>query len=562
MNESYARKSRLALLMSGAALSAGCTEYGYIEEVNRDVFEQVRRNTVDVLLVVDNSCSMVDEQDKLAANFDNFIEAFEGIDVDWHMAAVTTDMADAEQSGHLLGGGDEVLLVDAEGRTLDRVAWTRDWAVSPGAALQLDAGVVTAIGNDARQAWCLATTPFGAGDFGTPGAANAACGGASAPPDSGDSGATDGVDGTDDGADDGTDGADGTDGGTPTDRAPRVDEVLFTELLINPNASDDVTGEWVELWNRSADDLSLDGCSVRDSGRNAYAFPDGTTLAAGARLVVGRSTDRALNGDAPVDLAAGADLTLANAELFLTSSTENAADQFGELVSVGAGGVGIEMGLAAARAALSEPLLSGDNAGFLRDDANLSLIFISDENDFSPAPVNEYLRFFMDLKGDEAYRYPGIVTISAVVGTDVPAYDGQPSCESEDGYASFGVRYVDLASRTGGVLESICDEDFAPIASELGLLASGLELEFVLSKPANEETLVVKLYDDQTEESFIRDLVRDEEWTYVATRNAIRFEPDQVPASETVVVVEYEVLASSATRDDETDDETADGAAR
>lgn len=541
------RASRLLLLAAASGLS-GCTEYEFIEDVNRDVFEQVRRNTVDVLLVVDNSCSMVDEQDKLAANFDNFIAAFDGIDVDWQMGAVTTDMSDDEQSGHLLGGGDEVILVDAEGRTLDRLAWTRDWAIAAGVSLQLDPSVTTAIGNDDRSKWCLSEPAFGDGDKGTPGVENPSCSGVSGPPDSGDSGAAD------DGSD-GSDGSDGGDGGSDEARAPRVDELLITELLINPQASRDDQGEWVEITNLSGETLSLTGARLRDAGRNDYAFPDGTTIAPGQRLVVGRSTDTADNGGAPIDLATGNALTLANAELFLTSDTENPEDQFAEMVSVGAGGVGIEMGLAGAHAALSEPLRSGANAGFLRDDANLSIIFISDENDFSPEPVDDYLRFFFDLKGDEAYRYPGIVTMSAVVGKDVPAYDGQPSCESEDGSASFGVRYVDLASRTGGVLESICDEDFAPIASELGLLASGLELEFTLSEPANEDTLVVKLYESQSEDSFIRDLVREEEWTYVASRNAIRFEPDQVPPSETVIVAEYEVLASSATRDEDTPDD-------
>ena len=131
----------------------------------------------------------------------------------------------------------------------------------------------------------------------------------------------------------------------------------------------------------------------------------------------------------------------------------------------------------------------------------------------------------------------------------MPAYDGQPSCESQDGSASFGVRYVDLASRTGGVLESICDEDFAPIASEVGLLASGLDLEFAL-RAGRRGLPVVKLYESQDEESFIRDLVRDE-YSFVATRNSILFAPDQVPPSETVIVAEYKVLGSGASRTEE-----------
>lgn len=517
----------LPLLSVALPLSA-CSEYEFIEEKNRDVFEQVRKNTVDVLLVVDNSCSMIDEQEKLAASFDTFISAFDGVDVDWQIGAVTTDMADIDQSGRLLGGDDEVVLLSAEGRTLDQVAWNRNWAVGEGAALQLDRRVVTASGNDDRQAWCFATDEYGDGDLGTPGASNNDCvsysGGDPDPAE-----------------------------GSGELRTPVVNDLLITELMINPSAVPDAQGEWVEITNTSLDEIDLSGCQLTDSSdnetsRGVFAFPSGTTLGPQATLVVGRAESD--NGGVPVDLAAGSELVLANSDLFLTPQTEDPAEQFAELVSVGAGGVGIEMGLEAARTALSPELVEGDNAGFLRDDANLSLIFVSDENDYSPAPVDEYLRFFNDLKGQEAYRYPGLVTISAVAGVDQPEYEGQPSCESDGGFAFFGLRYLDLASRTGGAAESICDDDFGPIAAELGLLASGLELEFVLSEPANEETLVVKLYEDQSDESYIRDLEKDVEWTYVPQNNAIRFEPDQVPPSQTVIVAEYEVLGTGARRGD------------
>ena len=43
--------------------------------------------------------------------------------------------------------------------------------------------------------------------------------------------------------------------------------------------------------------------------------------------------------------------------------------------------------------------------------------------------------------------------------------------------------------------------------------------------------------------------MKDEEWTYVPQNNAIRFEPNQVPPSQTVIVAEYEVLDASAGRE-------------
>jgi hypothetical protein len=68
-----------------------------------DAFDQVVRKKVDVLLIVDNSCSMIDEQNKLAANFENFIEQFLTASVDYQIGVVTTDMEDETQSGRLVG---------------------------------------------------------------------------------------------------------------------------------------------------------------------------------------------------------------------------------------------------------------------------------------------------------------------------------------------------------------------------------------------------------------------------------------------------------------------------
>ena len=58
----------------------------------------------------------------------------------------------------------------------------------------------------------------------------------------------------------------------------------------------------------------------------------------------------------------------------LGASQDDVQENFEEMVVVGTSGSGIEMGLEAGQSGISEPLLSSDNQGFLRDDANLSLI--------------------------------------------------------------------------------------------------------------------------------------------------------------------------------------------
>ena len=517
----------------------GCSDYSYSQKTRTDVFQQLRRNTVDVLMVVDSSCSMFEEQDRLAANFSSFITAFDGVDVDWQMSVVTTDMVDAAHQGRFVGGDDEIELRDAEGRVIDRVAYDLSWGLSAGVAHQLSPDHLGATDNDVAEHWCAAASPFGAGDLGSPGEANPACGSAGPlpPPDTGS--------------------GDGGDGGSTGDlRVPVAGEVLITEFLADPAAADDALGEWIELHNPTADRLDLSGFRLTDAGRNLAELPADTVIEPGAWLVVGRDLDPANTGGAPVSVAVPTGFTLNNAVRVLTSSTPGAAEIFSEMVAVGVAGSGIEMGLDAARAALSPDLLAGHNAGFLRDAANLSVIFISDENDYSTDATNDYYDHFVALKGDEAYRDHGIVNFSAVVGKDAPPYDGQPSCESGNGVAAYGARYVDLAARTDGALESICDEDFSPIAEELGLLVSGLELTFVLTELCNEDTLIVSLYGDSTDESFIRELEKDVDYSFDAVQNALVFRADQVPPSESYIVADYQVLARSSDRTSESTEVT------
>ena len=133
------------------------------------------------------------------------------------------------------------------------------------------------------------------------------------------------------------------------------------------------------------------------------------------------------------------------------------------------------------------------------------------------------------------------------------------SCSSTDGMADYGIRYVDLADRTKGLVESICDEDFSPIAQELGLVLSGLATEFELSGFPDETTIEAKLYSTNDEAGFERDLVKDTDFVYIRERNSIRFEEDQVPPAEWYVVVSYRLLASGATQNTPDDEDTGSG---
>jgi hypothetical protein len=114
----------------------------------------------------------------------------------------------------------------------------------------------------------------------------------------------------------------------------------------------------------------------------------------------------------------------------------------GCLITHGTNGDGFEMGLEAALVATSPELLAGAHAGFIRDDADLALVILSDENDCSDrgavdkvngnacewnsdllVSVEEYVEHFRALKGEQR------VLVAAIIAPDTgPAIPARTQC--------------------------------------------------------------------------------------------------------------------------------------
>lgn len=162
---------------------------------------------------------------------------------------------------------------------------------------------------------------------------------------------------------------------------------------------------------------------------------------------------------------------------------------FGCSATVGTDGDGFEAGLEAMRSALGDELSEGFNAGFLRDDAVLAVVFVSDENDCSDGgvldkttgeicewerdrliPTSEYVDFLLGLKGGDASR---IVVGGIIAPDDGVRYDfGEtvvPSCFSDVGGDAFaGYRYAEVSDAfEQGALDNICAPPYDNFLSEL-----------------------------------------------------------------------------------------------
>jgi hypothetical protein len=167
----------------------------------------------------------------------------------------------------------------------------------------------------------------------------------------------------------------------------------------------------------------------------------------------------------------------------ITRDTANADAVFSEIVNVGIAGAGYETGLEAARIALEQ---AGD---FIREEASLSVIFVSDEQDSSPAGVNEYINEFFAYKG---FRNRDVFNASALVVSDLAPCNEQQKLQS-----TIGTRYMDVAQQTRGIVGNLCaaQQDFESIVFELSLASTRLRNTYFLSGEPDLKTLQVSVDD-------------------------------------------------------------------
>jgi Lamin Tail Domain len=182
----------------------------------------------------------------------------------------------------LVGGsaaqrGDVQLLLGTT--LLDGVSWSRS---ASGRSHAVDPSFADPVANDDERGFCDGVAPYGAGDRGSPGAANPAC--AVLPPP----------------------GSCTFAGGTRAIDPPAPGQLVITEVMANP-AGVDADQEWFEVHNRGADAMDLNDLGL-DRGAGAVAprplrSAACLTVPAGGSAVLARSADPAKNGGLPAVVA-------------------------------------------------------------------------------------------------------------------------------------------------------------------------------------------------------------------------------------------------------------------
>lgn len=120
-----------------------------------------------------------------------------------------------------------------------------------------------------------------------------------------------------------------------------------------------------------------------------------------------------------------------------------------QMTEVGMEGSSDERGRRAAWMALTAPALNGENAGFRRDEADLHIVVLSDEPDYSGQQPSgrEFVSFLNSFRTSD-----NRVTFSSIVGPR----GGCPVAEP-------GAGYIEVTQTVGGYLASICDTSWDPV---------------------------------------------------------------------------------------------------
>ncbi len=191
-----------------------------------------------------------------------------------------------------------------------------------------------------------------------------------------------------------------------------------------------------------------------------------------------------------------------------------------------------EQGLLAIATALSSPLVDAENQGFLREEAALAVIVVSDEDDQSIGTPQTYVRFLAALKP------PGRavnISLSAVVG-EVPDGCYPPGEEGLFGaHAEVGERYLEVSDATGGLEQSICAADFGPFVDQLATRLAALRRVFPLSAPPVTGSIRVRIDGVAVPQSTTNG------WSLRPDGRSLELSPNRTPKPGSEIRIEYDV---------------------
>ena len=189
-------------------------------------------------------------------------------------------------------------------------------------------------------------------------------------------------------------------------------------------------------------------------------------------------------------------------------------NNFTKWVKVGTSGSGVEQGLKT-----STSFMDRYASSFLRSDAFLVVVYLSDEEDQSDKKVSEYITKLQALKTNK-----GMVKAYSIVATK----NG-----SKASWETAGLRYSEVSAATAGTTSDI-KKDFANVLLDMGGTIVNLMDSFALNESP---------YKDQVE-VLVSGVKVNSGYTFNASTRSIKFDANALPAEGSKVEVRYKVKAT------------------
>jgi hypothetical protein len=215
----------------------------------------------------------------------------------------------------------------------------------------------------------------------------------------------------------------------------------------------------------------------------------------------------------------------------ITNATPNARAVFVANTTFPASRNRWELGLRMMQVALSPPVRDNENAGFVRPDAALAVIAVSDE-DSSRGGSDYYVRFLKSAKGK---GNESLVTFSAIGGTTPNGCYPPGEQIYYGGLADPAFRYNAVANRTAGIIGSICDASFENTLIRIAYALNTLRRVFPIS--VEPEPASIAVFVNGT--AIPRDAVNG--WQYDEATQSVTFFGSYVPPPSSTVQLQYAV---------------------
>lgn len=228
-----------------------------------------------------------------------------------------------------------------------------------------------------------------------------------------------------------------------------------------------------------------------------------------------------------------------NEPAILTNATVNLKDLLKQKIAQGSVGSDLEEGLESIKKSLSltNPLLND----FLRPEALLSVVALTNEDDYSRGSADDYIHFFNELKPDfpKAGNFGGgKAWMMNFIG--VNSVNSKCSTSLGGDYKETGKKWISLVEASQGRNESICESSLAMAVSNIQQRIVQVLTDFKLDRKPKKSSIVVKINNQLIPESL------ENGWEYIESGSdmIIRFHGSAIPVASAKISVAFDPAES------------------